>query len=353
MDFVAIDFETANRQANSACQLAAVVVRDSKITAEHCWLIRPPRMYFAPMNIAVHGIRPSDVANSPTMETVWAELQSLLETRLVIAHNARFDIGVLVHSLAAYDVACPALEFHCTRTLARAAWPGKQSYGLKPLGNWLGIQFRHHDALEDARCCARIALSVEQAAGQSQVEQLEQTLRIRRGHYSHGMIASPRMLPRRKGATQTNSPSALGSRSLATGINDRRGFPTAPAKRQLGGIDPATVLAASGDQLPFAGKRIVMLGPLRGLDMQGTTQLLERLGAEVQPQVDTRTDYVVACGTSLEQASGSIISSPSVAEAQEPYSAKPHQGISKPGVRVLSERQFRMLLPAGQSSVRW
>ena len=67
MDFVAIDFETANYRPHSACQLAAVVVQGSRITAEHCWLIRPPRNYFAPRHIAIHGIRASDVEHSPTM----------------------------------------------------------------------------------------------------------------------------------------------------------------------------------------------------------------------------------------------------------------------------------------------
>jgi DNA polymerase III subunit epsilon len=343
MDFVAIDFETANRQPDSACQLAAVVVRDSRITHEHSWLIRPPSMYFAPMNIAVHGIRPDDVRHCPTMENVWGELAPLLDGQLVIAHNARFDIGVLVHSLAAHDIACPALDFQCTRTLARAAWPGKSSYGLKPLGNWLGIQFKHHDALEDSRCCARIALAVEQTVGQSDVAGLEAALRIGRGHYAQGVVRGPKMLPRRGAAKATGS-------ATTVGITDRRGFPTSPARRQLGGIDAGTVLAAAGDQLPFAGKRIVMLGPLRGLDVPQTVELLKQLGAEVQTAISPQTDFVVACGTSLDDAQATVQQSQTLEVREE---GMPPNNAARTGIRVLSERQFRMLLPAGQSSVRW
>ncbi|MCA9182065.1 MAG: exonuclease, partial [Planctomycetales bacterium] len=71
MDVIAIDFETANNHASSACQLAAVVVRDSQIVSEHSWLIRPPRMFFSPRNIEIHGIRPEAVREAPTMEQVW------------------------------------------------------------------------------------------------------------------------------------------------------------------------------------------------------------------------------------------------------------------------------------------
>jgi DNA polymerase III subunit epsilon len=342
MDFVAIDFETANRQANSACQLAAVVVRDSQIVAEHSWLIRPPRMYFSSMNIAIHGIRPEDVRNSPTMEAVWSELEPLLSSNLVIAHNARFDIGVLVNSLAAFDVACPSLEFHCTRSLARAAWPGKASYGLKPLGNWLGIHFKHHDALEDSRCCAKIALTIARGVEQSDVAGLEAALRIRRGHYAQGVIRSPRMLARRGAAKESGG-------TTTVGLTDRRGFPTSPARRQLGGVDAGTVVAAAGNELPFAGKRIVMLGPLRGLDAEQTTNLLQRLGAEVQSAISAETDLVVACGTSLDEANETVQRSQSMVVKE----SAPTVATKRAGIRVLSERQFRLLLPAGQASVRW
>ena len=71
MDFVALDFETANNNASSACQLGVVVVRDSEIVEVYCWLIRPQRLYFAPRNIAVHGIRPRQVADAPSMASRW------------------------------------------------------------------------------------------------------------------------------------------------------------------------------------------------------------------------------------------------------------------------------------------
>ncbi len=336
MDFVAIDFETANGRADSACQLAAVVVQASEIVAEHCWLIRPPRGYFSPRNIEIHGIRPKDVADAPNMEQVWESLAAIVDGQVLVAHNARFDLGVLIDSLAAFDVACPELEFTCTRLLARCAWPGRSRYGLKPLGSWLGIEFQHHDALEDARCCAQIAIAIEKLCEENDLQALEQRLRITRGCYRQGQLTSPRRLGRRKQGWSESS----------GGSGDRWGFPSPRARRTGGAVDPSVVIAAAAGSRPLAGKYIFMLGSLRGLDSQKTIQLLTQLGASCQSQINSQTDYVVACGTSLDQASQLVCSS-LAREESEPTRDK------AAGIRLLSERQFLALLPGGKASVRW
>ena len=336
MRFVAIDFETANNRADSACQLAAVVVRDGEVAAEHSWLIRPPRMYFSPRNISIHGIRPADVEFAQTMEGVWNELQPLLDGEVIIAHNARFDLGVLVSSLEAFDVACPDLEFNCTRSLARGAWPGKSGYGLKPLGNWLGISFKHHDALEDARCCAAIALAVAKTCEQNELAAVEKALSIRRGNYRQGLITSPRSMRTKR----TDAGEGWGRTSA-----DRWGFPLKGAAAKAG-VDPHVVLTASAGELPFAGRNFVFLGPLRGLSIVETIQLAERLGATCQARITTETNYVVACGSSLEDA-GQVVCN-SLASDTNPTSSD-----SNPkGIRLLSERQFLALIPGGKASTR-
>ena len=340
MRFVSIDFETANNRADSACQLAAVVVRDGKIATEHSWFIRPPRMYFSPRNISIHGIRPTDVEFAPTMEGVWSELQPLLEGEVIIAHNARFDLGVLVSSLEAFDVACPDLEFTCTRSLARGAWPGRSGYGLKPLGNWLGIAFKHHDALEDARCCAAIALAVAKTCEQSDLAAVEKVLSIRRGNYRQGLITSPRSMR----GTRTDAGEGWG-RTTA----DRWGFPLKGAAAKAG-VDPHLVLSASAGELPFAGRKFVFLGPLRGLSLAETIQLAERLGATCQASITAETNYVVACGSSLEDA-GQLVCNSLASDKSEDLTGSPSVP-SQQGIRLLSERQFLALIPGGKASTR-
>lgn len=345
MDVVAIDFETANNRADSACQLAAVVVRDSQIVSEHSWLIRPPRMYFSPRNIAIHGIRPEDVVQAPTMEQLWCELSEIVNGQILVAHNARFDIGVLVASLTAFDVACPALQFTCTRMLARAAWPGRSGYGLKPLGDWLGIQFQHHDALEDARCCAKIALSVEQLHTPGDLSQLEAHLQVTRGSYRHSRITSPRSLRGRGTA-------ASGRQAVDAPVADRWGFPK--HRSQVGAVHPGEILAAAAEQKPLTGKFIVLLGPLRGLDMQQSHDLICRLGGHCQTNIDASTHYVVACGHSLIDAKQQLGQTQPPLSTPQSSGTPPSTGSPQPNcVRVLSERQFRALLPGGKANASW
>ncbi len=68
MDFVAIDFETANASRSSVCSMAAVTVENGRIVRSAYSLIRPPVLQFDFRNIQVHGIHPEQVLNKPTLD---------------------------------------------------------------------------------------------------------------------------------------------------------------------------------------------------------------------------------------------------------------------------------------------
>jgi DNA polymerase-3 subunit epsilon len=316
--------------------------------------------------MAIHGISPADVVDAPTMEQVWPELVEFVDGQVLVAHNASFDMGVLVASLAAFDVACPHIEFSCTRAIARRAWPGQSRYGLKPLGTWLGIEFRHHDALEDSRCCAQIALAAARTVEARDFVDLEKRLRLSRGRYSLGRVSGPRAisgratvpmrtrqwLPEPATSTSALSKPSLAANQAAIGPAAQPGaaMPVAmppaamsPVARGRmpgrGQIDPCVVLQAAAGSQPLAGKRIVCLGNLRGLSQAETQQLLEKLGAVCQHQIGPDTDYVIACGGLLLDEAQQVIS-----DAQTPSDAT---------IRLLSERQFLALVPGGKAAVRW
>ena len=181
MDFTAIDFETANQCRHSACQLAAVKIRNGQIVDQRCWLIRPEPFTFSRMNIQVHGILPEMVAAEPNFGSRWCEISEHLQGECLIAHNAPFDIGVLRACLDFHQVEIPDLEFSCTRLVARNTWPDRPGYGLRALADWLGIRFRHHDALEDSIACAKVLLAAAETLGIDSMPQLEAKLSLRRG----------------------------------------------------------------------------------------------------------------------------------------------------------------------------
>jgi DNA polymerase-3 subunit epsilon len=164
-DFIAIDFETANETRGSACSVGVTQVRDGRVVAEGLTLINP-ETYFNPYCSAVNGITESDVLGAPTLPDLWATLSALLEGQLVVAHNASFDMSVLRNTAARYQLSGgPGFDVLFTYRMARATWPDFPSYSLGYIAPALGITFEHHQAGDDARACAFIALAICRTLG--------------------------------------------------------------------------------------------------------------------------------------------------------------------------------------------
>ncbi|WP_292008237.1 3'-5' exonuclease [Chryseobacterium sp.] len=159
MDFCAIDFETATHERSSACELGVCIVQDSKIVETKTWLIKPPSFpYFNKFNVAVHGILPEDVKESPTFDEIWYEVEEMMYGTLMIAHNASFDAGVLRGCLDYYGLFTPSINYLCSIQLAKKSWNYLPKYGLKHLAEYHQIHFNHHRAGDDAEACAKISL---------------------------------------------------------------------------------------------------------------------------------------------------------------------------------------------------
>jgi len=158
--FTAIDFETADYGADSACALALVHVEGVEIVGRDLFMIRPPRSRFAFTHI--HGITWAHVRAEPCFAEHWPEIAARLSrATFLAAHNAPFDRGVLTACCAVAGVAPPALEYHCTVQLARRAWRGRGLLraNLPAVCEHLGIELNHHDPASDAEACARIVIA--------------------------------------------------------------------------------------------------------------------------------------------------------------------------------------------------
>lgn len=159
LDFVALDFETANKYKNSACSLAVITVANGVITKKAYSLIKPPFMSFDPECIEIHGIEPKDVMHEKTFDQLWDSIyENHLKGRIMIAHNAKFDMNVLRSTLDYYKIPWPALDYACTVKLSRAVWPDLVNHKLNTMAAYLGVEFRHHYALDDAETCANLAI---------------------------------------------------------------------------------------------------------------------------------------------------------------------------------------------------
>lgn len=171
LDFVALDFETANKYANSACSLAVVTVENGVITKRGYSLIKPPFMNFDPECIAIHEIQPNEVVNKPTFDKLWPAIyENHLKGKILLAHNARFDMGVLRATLDHYKIEWPNMYYACTVKISQRVWPNLENHKLNTMGAYLGYKFRHHYALDDAEVCAQVAVA---AAKEKHVDSIE------------------------------------------------------------------------------------------------------------------------------------------------------------------------------------
>lgn len=178
MDFAAIDFETATASRDSACSVAVVEVKDGKLYDSYYTLIQPPENRYHFFNTRIHGITREDTADAPGFAQIWPELRRHLEGRIVVAHNARFDMGVLGACLAKNGLGNPDFAYCDTVAISRKVWPELVNHKLDTVGDFLQIEFNHHNALDDARTCAYIPVAASQEMAADSLEDLVKKLGV-------------------------------------------------------------------------------------------------------------------------------------------------------------------------------
>jgi len=256
MSIVAIDFETATSDRDSACEIGLTLVDDGKITHSESWLIRPPCWpRFDYFNTRIHGITSKMVANEPTFDEVWSDIRPFFKGRTVVAHNAAFDIGVLRDMLKVYRVDIPDNPYLCTYRLARKVWPDLGKYGLKTMIQHLSLEGgRHHRAAYDSQACAEVllhAMRLKQAASVEELSRMTDTSLRSIQQYGHD-------------ATTT-------------------------AKREIPEGNPS--LNKPGHA--FYGKHMVFSGTLESMSRAQAWQRVADIGARITDRIDEDTDILV------------------------------------------------------------
>jgi DNA polymerase-3 subunit epsilon len=103
------------------------------------------------------GITQAMVDTAPEPAAVLPELVARMEGRVLVAHNASFDVRVLRQAFDRAGLDWPGSPVFCTVALARKFAPLVRKRGLASLADSLGIEVESvHRALPDAVTCARI-----------------------------------------------------------------------------------------------------------------------------------------------------------------------------------------------------
>ena len=166
LTFNVIDVETANADPASICQIGVVRIADGEV-AETLSMLVNPEARFDDFNVNLHGISQDTVRGSKTLPQVQAGLRAALEGAPLISHTD-FDRRALDGAMRKYRLDALRVTWLDSAAIAQRAWPRRFYRGRRSLAfiaAELGITFKHHDALEDARAAAEIALRACQHTG--------------------------------------------------------------------------------------------------------------------------------------------------------------------------------------------
>ncbi|WP_179129717.1 exonuclease domain-containing protein [Corynebacterium pacaense] len=154
--FAVIDLETTGFRPSDRVVEIGVVQLDAQARVEGRWetLVQPQRDI---PNARIHGISAGDVVRAPLFGQIAAELAGLLEGRVLIAHNASFDMGFLAREFSRLGVTVDFSSHHvCTMRLSSALLPGSPRKLSECLEVIADDNEAPHTALADAEATARL-----------------------------------------------------------------------------------------------------------------------------------------------------------------------------------------------------
>ena len=277
MDFIAIDFETANEKRASACSLGITVVKDNKIVEEKYWLIKPRPFRFEPRNIIIHGVREEDVINEREFDEIWSEIKPYLENNLVIAHNASFDFSVLRNTLDVYDLEYPSLDYGCTLVASKLFYRYLNNHKLNTVNRHLGYKFNHHHASADASAAANILINIAEELKLDNIEDISKAVGFKLGHMENN----------------TYYP----CKRISDGVISNKQFD-----------DKSNNLLLSDTEF-FKGKTVVFTGELNCMSRIEATRLINNLGGITRNSVTKKTDILITNVRNIENLSPNQMSS--------------------------------------------
>jgi DNA polymerase-3 subunit epsilon len=165
VDFAAIDVETANPDRSSICQIGVAIFEHDLLTCEWGTYVNPEDNFFK-QNISVHRITEQMVVGAPTFPSIIDNLLRVVGNRTVVCYTC-FDRVAIHQAFAKYSIAPPQWPWIDCAQVARHAWEptSQDGYALPDLCRAIGYNFKHHDALEDAKAAGKILVAAMSKLG--------------------------------------------------------------------------------------------------------------------------------------------------------------------------------------------
>ena len=176
--YCALDIETATEERGSICQIgAAFFDKYGNRHPESDWetLVRPPNNEYEQEMIEIHGIIPSDTADSPEWGEIVDDFSNLISDMPVVAHNAEFEYEHLSAYMCGSPI--PPERLFCSLRLSRIV--DIEATGRHKLenscarNNVVYSADEAHTALHDAIACGEVWAALSRKQGWSMKESFD------------------------------------------------------------------------------------------------------------------------------------------------------------------------------------
>lgn len=156
-EFVIFDIETTGLSAlnNKITEIGAVIYKSGEIIDEFNMYVNP-KVPIPPDITELTGISDETVADAPEISAVLPEFLEFIGDRMVIAHNASFDVSFIraACDLYGYEFKNSYLD---TLGLSRYVNPDLKRHKLDTIAEYYKLgEFNHHRASDDAKMLAEI-----------------------------------------------------------------------------------------------------------------------------------------------------------------------------------------------------
>ena len=175
MEFVVFDIETTGLSAidDVIFEIGAVLISGGIEKARFHSFVDPGRQI--PYEITkLTGRKNSDLEGAPSQKDAIAAFLEFVGDRVMVAHNAIFDVGFIHESCMRMDIPF-AYKYVDTLALARSLLPHLRNHRLDTVASHLGYSgFNHHRADEDAAATAHILKSLLSRLGEIGITDIRQ-----------------------------------------------------------------------------------------------------------------------------------------------------------------------------------
>lgn len=149
LEYTVIDFETANRSPLSAISMGIAHFKGNLLLDVKEFKFSPIITF--PWEFEhIHKISMEDAKNNPKFEAQWEEIVKHLDNKLLVAHNADFDMEVLKDTVSFIKKKLSNMRVACTYKLAKRFMRYERSYSLENLCKDNNIPYWNHKAAHDA-----------------------------------------------------------------------------------------------------------------------------------------------------------------------------------------------------------